>query len=129
MTNSTTDAELIYQAKAEQLIKSPLKDIPKRKPLTSYVDLTDLDEALSMYFNNELDFVDPVNCNKGLSALVPGNTLASQLEQSDMQHALEELDGFAQLTLTYYQGHRDRLEAKDYAIALNRLAEVVLEML
>ncbi len=123
MTINTSDAQIIYQGHA----KLKALTAPIRK--TSYIDPYDLDEVLTMYFNNELDYVDPVNCNRELSALVPGNTLASQLDQSDMQHALEGLDGCAVLVLTYYQGYADRLESKDYAEALSKLSEVVLEML
>jgi hypothetical protein len=123
MTINIADAQIIYSGHAK--LKSLTEPIRK----TSYIHPYDLDEVLSMYFNNELDFVDPVNCCKGLSALVPGNTLASQLDQNDMAYALGELDRSNVLVLTYYQGYDDRLASKDYAEALSKLSEVVLAML
>jgi hypothetical protein len=95
---------------------------------TAYIDLTELDEALELFFDGRLDEVDPTRVNLPLEELVRGKPLISQLESADISAALRQLPFPDFLAINIAHGVEEAQgtgKESAYAGAIVKLAEII----
>lgn len=129
MKNLTPD--LIYAGTAG--IPLPPETKSARAPIkTSYVDIEELQEALDLYYDGQLDYVNPIYAMNDLNDLVPGKTLISVLEESDIELALNRLPFNAACYIEAFHSIEDIKTIDsfiEYFKALELLAEEVLHII
>ncbi|MEH1803234.1 MAG: hypothetical protein V7L13_29540 [Nostoc sp.] len=72
--------------------------------ITSYIDSTNLEECLDLYFQGEFDNVDQYlpRIYKDSSELKPGNSLFGQIDSDEIEKAIWALDRLHRAVLEYH---------------------------
>ncbi|MEA5447602.1 hypothetical protein VB780_03410 [Leptolyngbya sp. CCNP1308] len=93
---------------------------PVERQLCPYINLIELEEAVQLYYEGELDRVDEEHFARLYMEnyeLIPGKTLLSVLDQQTMREALYKLDFIHRCTLNAYYG--------DSVVANTQLSKLV----